>query len=116
VAEEGSSWFGRQRLFHKPEDDAAFEFIVEETLAKQPMRICSDGLSPNHWHFGLWLEHDGHLAAFRRRLGVTHVTRWQKHRHRVGEGHASRRESQIERWDECRMVLPMPYFLPIAST
>lgn len=35
----------------------------------------------------LWPEHDGELGAFMQRLTVTHVTRWQKHRHRVGEGH-----------------------------
>lgn len=78
---------GRQRLFDKPADDMAFEEVLEETLAKQPMRIGSDCLMPNHWHFVLWPEHDGDLAAFMQRLTVTHVTRWQKHRRRVGEGH-----------------------------
>ncbi len=42
---------------------------------------------PNHWHFVLWPEADDHLAAFMQRLSVTHVTRWQKHRRVVGEGH-----------------------------
>ncbi|MEI8382988.1 MAG: transposase [Planctomycetota bacterium] len=78
---------GRQRLFDKPADYAAFESIIEETLAKQPMRICSYCLMPNHWHFVLWPEGDGDLAAFMQRLTVTHVTRWQKNRRRVGEGH-----------------------------
>jgi putative transposase len=78
---------GRQRLFDKPADYEAFESIIEETLARQPMRICSDCLMPNHWHFVLWPEQDDHLAAFMQRLTVTHVTRWQKHRRRVGEGH-----------------------------
>ena len=78
---------GRQRLFDKPADDAAFESILEETLANQPMRICNYCLMPNHWHLILWPEADGDLAAFMQRLTVTPVTRWQKHRHRVGEGH-----------------------------
>jgi len=78
---------GRQRLFDKPADYAAFEDLLVETLAKQPMRICSYCLMPNHWHFVVWPEHDGDLAAFMQRLSVTHVTRWQKHRRRVGEGH-----------------------------
>ncbi|MBS0206593.1 MAG: transposase [Planctomycetes bacterium] len=57
------------------------------TLAKQAMRICSDCLMPNHWHFVLWPEHGDQLAMFMQRLTVTHATRSQKHRRRVGEGH-----------------------------
>jgi putative transposase len=78
---------GRQRLFDKPADYAAFESILEETLEKSPMRICSYCLMPNHWHLVLWPEKDGELAAFMQRLTVTHVTRWQKNRKRIGEGH-----------------------------
>ena len=78
---------GRQRLFDKPADYAAFEGVIEETLVKQPMRVCSYCVMPNHWHLLLWPEGDGDLAAFMQRLTVTHVTRWQKHKRRVGEGH-----------------------------
>lgn len=78
---------GRRRLFYKPRDYEAFEEIVEETLLTRPMRICGFCLMPNHWHLVLWPEHDGELAAFMQRLTITHVTRWQKHRGKVGEGH-----------------------------
>lgn len=78
---------GRQQLFGKPDDYEAFESIIVETLEKCPMRICGYCLMPNHWHFVLWPEQDGDLAAFMQRLTVTHVTRWQKHRGVVGEGH-----------------------------
>ena len=78
---------GRRRIFDKDADYAAFEAIVEETLNKCPMRICAYCWMPNHWHFVLWPEADDHLAAFMQRLSVTHVTRWQKHRRVVGEGH-----------------------------
>ena len=78
---------GRQRLFHKAADYLSFEELIAETLEKSPMRICSYCLMPNHWHFVLWPEHDTDLAAFMQRLTVTHVTRWQKHRKCVGEGH-----------------------------
>ncbi len=78
---------GRQALFRKPADYSAFEDCVEETLDKVPMRICSYCVMPNHWHLVLWPEHDGDLALFMQRLTVTHVTRWQKSRQRVGEGH-----------------------------
>ena len=78
---------GGRRLFYKPKDYEAFAEIVEETLLTRPMRICGDCLMPNHWHLVLWPEHDGQLAAFMQRLTITHVTRWQKHRGKVGEGH-----------------------------
>ena len=78
---------GRQRLFRQPSDYAAFESVIEETLDKTPMRICGYCVMPNHWHFVLWPEHDGELAAFMQRFAVTHVTRWQKHHRRVGQGH-----------------------------
>ena len=44
------------------------------------VRLC-------YWHFVLWPEHDGDLAAFMQRLTITHVRRWQEHRGEVGVGH-----------------------------
>lgn len=42
---------------------------------------------PNHWHFVLWPENDGDLAAFMQQLTTKHVRRWQLHRGQVGYGH-----------------------------
>ena len=78
---------GRMRLFDDDGDYAAFECVIEETLAVRSMRICSYCLMPNHWHFVLWPERDGDLASFMQRLTVTHVTRWQEHKQLVGTGH-----------------------------
>lgn len=78
---------GRSRLFFKDADYRAFEQIMVETLESCPMRICSYVLMPNHWHLLLWPKEDGELAAFMQRLTITHVTRWQRHRGRVGDGH-----------------------------
>ena len=78
---------GRMRLFHSDRDYRAFEDIMTETLAVQPMRVCAYCLMPNHWHLVLWPERDGDLAAFMQRLTVTHVTRWQRHKKQVGHGH-----------------------------
>ena len=78
---------GRMRLFEKDADYAAFERILAETLEVRPMRICAWCLMPNHWHMVLWPKEDGDLAAFMQRLSITHVRRWQEHRHKVGEGH-----------------------------
>lgn len=78
---------GRMRLFDDDADYAAFERVLEETLDVCPMRVCAYCLMPNHWHFVLWPERDGDLATFMRRMTITHVTRWQEHRHLVGTGH-----------------------------
>ena len=48
------------------------------------MRILSDCLMPNHWHFVLWPEKDGDLGQFMQRLTVTQVTRWHKHYNMLG--------------------------------
>jgi putative transposase len=77
----------RKRIFEKDGEYAAFDRIVEETVAVRAMRICAYCLMPNHWHFVLWPEHDGDLAAFMQRLTITHVRCWQEHRHCVGYGH-----------------------------
>jgi putative transposase len=61
--------------------------VLKETLQEAPMRICAFCLMPNHWHLLVWPEHDGELATFMQRLTITHVRRWQEHRHYVGLGH-----------------------------
>ena len=75
------------QLFSKEKDYAAFEGLLEETRASRPIRICAYCLMPNHWHFVLWPEGDGDLAAFMQQLTTKHVRRWQLHRGKVGYGH-----------------------------
>ena len=75
------------QLFGKSGDYDAFENIVAETVEKRPLRICGFCLMPNHWHFVVWPEKDGQLAAFMQRLTITHARRWQEYRGRVGYGH-----------------------------
>jgi len=76
----------RKRVFDDEDDYATFERVMGETLRACPMRICAYCLMPNHWHFVLWPEKDGDLSSFMQRLTVTHVARWQEHRHLVGTG------------------------------
>lgn len=75
------------KLFSKDKDYEAFEGLLEEMVASRPMRICAYCLMPNHWHFLLWPQRDGDLAAFMQQLTTKHVRRWQLHRRRVGFGH-----------------------------
>ena len=77
----------RMRLFHKDGDYAAFEEVLVETQVLRPIRMLAYCLMPNHWHMVLWPEDDGQLGTFMQRLGITHVRRWQEHRHCVGTGH-----------------------------
>jgi putative transposase len=78
---------GRMQLFSKDRDYAAFEALLHETWESRPVRICAYCLLPNHWHFVLWPERDGDLAAFMQQLTTKHVRRWQLHRRKVGYGH-----------------------------
>ena len=77
----------RMQLFETAGDYQAFERVVHDTMHVAPMRICAYSAMPSHWHFLLWPEHDGDLAAFMQRLTITHVRRWQENRRYVGLGH-----------------------------
>lgn len=77
---------GRRNLFDKPGDFEAFERVLQETLQLRPMRVCSYCWMSNHWHFILWPENDGDLAAFMQQLTNTHVKRWKEHRYETGYG------------------------------
>ena len=50
---------GRQTLFHKDEDYAAFERVMAETHERVPICILAYCLMPNHWHFVLWPKVEG---------------------------------------------------------
>jgi len=78
---------GRMRLFRDEADYAAWERVIEETLALAPMRICAYCWMPNHWHLVLWPQRDGQLSKFMQRVTNRHTQRWQRAKRRVGYGH-----------------------------
>ena len=53
---------GLQRLFAKQVDCLAFENAVREVLARQPTRLLSYYVMPNHWHMVVWPRQDGELS------------------------------------------------------
>jgi putative transposase len=74
-------------IFETDGDYAAFVQVLAETLQQKPIRVCAFCLMPNHWHFLLWPEEDGQLAAFMHRLTLAHVRKWQEYRGATGMGH-----------------------------
>ena len=78
---------GRQRLFRKPADYAAFEKVMLEALRRTPTRLLGWCMMPNHWHLVLYPREDGELSAFVRWLTHTHTQRWHAHHHTAGTGH-----------------------------
>jgi putative transposase len=78
---------GRQEIFHKPEDYAAFELILAEGLAAYDVKLLCFVLMPNHWHLVLQPHVDGELSRFMRWITATHTMRYRAHYHTAGEGH-----------------------------
>ena len=68
---------GRNRLFHKPQDYAAFERVMACALEAVPVRLLAYCLMPNHWHLLLWPEEKGQLGQFMHGLTMTRTRRYQ---------------------------------------
>ena len=80
---------GHARLFLDAEDYDAFERVMQEAFARQPLRILGYCLMPNHWHMVVWPEdgQDRQVSEFLRWLTVTHTQRWHAHHQSAGSGH-----------------------------
>ena len=78
---------GRNKLFRKAADYAAFEKTLQQALQRTPTRVLAWCLMPNHWHLVIWPRADGELSAFVRWLTHTHTQRWHAHYHSAGQGH-----------------------------
>ena len=78
---------GRQTIFHKDEDYAAFERVLAEAYQRVPLRVLAYCLMPNHWHFVFWPRSDTELGEFTKWMTHTHTQRWHAHYHTSGSGH-----------------------------
>ena len=67
---------GRDKLFAKEGDYAAFERVLEEAREQVPIRLLAYCVMPNHWHLVVWPKCDGDLSEYMRWLTVTHTQRW----------------------------------------
>ena len=77
---------GRLRLFKKDEDFLAFEWVMQLTHQRTPIRILGWCLMYNHWHLAVWPKVDGELTAFMRTLTLMHAQRWKHAHDAVGHG------------------------------
>ena len=76
---------GRNDVFHKLDDFAAFVRLMRESHDHVPMRLTGYCLLNNHFHLLLWPYNDGDLSRWMQWLLTSHVRRY--HRHYGGSGH-----------------------------
>jgi putative transposase len=75
----------QQRVFHKPDDFAAFARLLGEASERLPMRLLAWCVMPNHFHLVLWPRQDLDLSRWMQWLLTAHVRRY--HRHYKSSGH-----------------------------
>jgi putative transposase len=79
---------GSLTLFTKPADYEAFERVLQLACQREPLRILSYCIMPNHWHLVVWPQthRDDQVSQFMRWLTLTHTQRWHAHFHTAGTG------------------------------
>jgi len=77
---------GRDTLFAKPGDYAAFEKVLRQAADVVSMRLLAYVAMPNHWHLVCWPEGDDDLSEYLRWVTVTHTQRWHACHHTSGTG------------------------------
>ncbi|HUG66854.1 MAG TPA: transposase [Pirellulaceae bacterium] len=70
---------GRNDVFHKPDDFAAFVRLMRESHDHVPMRLTGYCLLNNHFHLLLWSYNDGDLSRWMQWLTTSHVRRYHRH-------------------------------------
>ena len=70
---------GRQHVFHKDADFAAFLSLFDLAQDRCPMRILAYCLLSNHFHLVLWPREDGDVSRWMQWVQTTHVRRYHEH-------------------------------------
>ena len=78
---------GRFVMLRRDRDFEAFERVLVEAHAREPMPILSYCLMGNHWHFVVCPSREGQMSRFFRWLTLTHAMRWRVSHRSVGDGH-----------------------------
>lgn len=77
---------GRATLFESAADYGMFVDVLEQAMARSPMRLLAWCVMPNHWHLVLWPRRDDQLSTTMRWLTVTHTQRWHAAHRTSGTG------------------------------
>jgi putative transposase len=97
---------GRQTVFYKDGDYAAFVKLLRQAGEQTGMRLLAYCLLPNHFHLALWPEHDGQLSQYMGWLLTAHVRRYHQHYHSSGHVWQGRfRDFAIQEDDHLLTVL-----------
>ena len=75
---------GRQDVFHKDEDFAAFLQLLADANERLPMRLLGYVLMHDHFYLVLWPRKDGDLSRWMQWLMTAHVRRYHRHYHSSG--------------------------------
>ena len=73
-------------IFLRPQDYRAFLKVLEEGLARYPVRLVAYCVLSNHWHLVLGPDGTGALIRFMQWVTATHAIRWQRQHHLRGQG------------------------------
>jgi putative transposase len=74
----------RQRVFHTPEDYAAFVDLMETACQRRPLRMLAYCLMPNHIHLVVWPEGQRDVSRWMHWLLTTHVQRYHRQHGTIG--------------------------------
>jgi putative transposase len=97
---------GRQTVFRKDGDYAAFVKLLRQAGENTDMRLLAYCLMPNHFHLVLWPLHDGQLSHYMAWLLTAHVRRYHQHYHSSGHVWQGRfRDFAIQEDDHLLTVL-----------
>jgi putative transposase len=77
----------RQTIFQKDGDYEAFLRVLILAVEREPIRLLSFCVLPNHWHLLVWPKTDDAVSRFVGWLTLTHTQRWHAHYHTTGSGH-----------------------------
>lgn len=75
---------GRDEVFHKADDYAAFLEMIAQAKERLPMRVFGYCVMPNHFHLVVRPYADGDLSRWMQWLMTTHVRRYRRHYGSVG--------------------------------
>ncbi len=69
---------GRQRVFQRDADYAAFLELIAAASERLPLRVVGLCLMPNHFHLLLWPHEDGDLSRWMQWLLTSHVRQYHR--------------------------------------